>query len=465
MIKHTFLEKCCTIFKDSANNTGLNPVAELNYGQNISRVLIYFNIDELKSLYSDKTICDISKVKHILKLTNCSSITREKYDTKLYDGTCNEKERATSFDILLLKVPKFWDNGKGCDYASDFWVGGDKVLSNDGCNWFQRVNGGKWEENGVYDKKTIIDEYDKFLNNESSFVIGEQHFDVGNENFELDITAYVNNLINDKEKNYGIMLCFPPSFEETILEKTQYVGFFGPYTNTFFHPYLETIYEDPITDDRNAFYIGKTNRLFLYCQENGKFLNLDEIPSCTINTMGEVPVKQLRKGIYYAEFSIKKGDVEEDTILTDTWSNLVLNGNILDPQDFEFVVLKEKNIFINHTEERSTYIPSLTGIIPDENLQIGEIREVDLIFRKKYTTNVCENFDNCFYRLYVKDATNEIDVIPYHPIDKLYLKNQFIINTEDLIPNNYYIDIRRGNNYYRDVLRFKVKNKIENKYI
>ena len=40
MIKHTFFTKCNTIIKGSNNNTGLNPVAELNAGDITSRVLI-----------------------------------------------------------------------------------------------------------------------------------------------------------------------------------------------------------------------------------------------------------------------------------------------------------------------------------------------------------------------------------------------------------------------------------------
>ena len=50
MVKHTFLDKCCTILKDSDLNTGLNPVAELNYGKGVTRALIHFNIDELKEI-------------------------------------------------------------------------------------------------------------------------------------------------------------------------------------------------------------------------------------------------------------------------------------------------------------------------------------------------------------------------------------------------------------------------------
>ena len=67
---HTFLDKCCTILKDSSSNMGLNPVAEINMGLKTTRALVHFNIDHLKELIEDKTIADISKVKHTLKLTN-----------------------------------------------------------------------------------------------------------------------------------------------------------------------------------------------------------------------------------------------------------------------------------------------------------------------------------------------------------------------------------------------------------
>ena len=456
MVKHTFLEKCCTIFKDSESNTGLNPVAELNYGNNISRALIYFSVEDLKKFYDDKTICNATKVKHILKLTNCGSINNDIHNETLFDGSCNKKERASSCNILLLKVSKFWDGGKGVDYVSDLWNDGEHIYSNLGCNWYQRVNGGKWEEEGVYSSKTIENEYEKFNNNETSLVVSETHFDIGNENFEFEITDYVNKLINGEEKNNGLLLCFHPSVEKLEMETQQYIGFFTNHTNTFFQPYLETICEDPIKDDRKDFHVGKLNRLYLYCHEDGEYFNLDEMPNCFIEEIGEVPVKQQRKGVYYAEFSIKKGRMEVDTILCDKWSNLVLNEEKIDDLGFEFVVKEEKNKFSNKRSENGSYVPSLTGIIPDEKIYRGEKRKLELVFRKKYTTNICEVFDNCYYRLYVKDGENEIVVFDWEAIDKLYLTNAIMIDSSDLIPNRYFMDIKRGNEYHKDVLRFKV---------
>jgi hypothetical protein len=344
MIKHTFFDKCCTIYKDSKSNTGLNPVAELNYGDTISRVLLHFDIENLKSLYDEKHISNLSEVKHILKMTNCGSVNNDIHNSTLYTPAGQKKERATSFDVLLLKVPKFWDGGKGVDFMSDFWITDNHIYSESGCNWFQRVNGGSWFEEGVYSTETLYKEIELFNNGSQSNIIAEQHFDIGNENFEFDITDYVNNMIEGKEKNNGLLLCFHPDIENLLLEQDQYVGFFGPYTNTFFHPYLETICNNPIKDNRNDFHMGRINRLYLYCHDGNDFFNLDEIPVCNVNGIdNDIIVEQQRKGVYYAEFSIKKGIVDEDTILYDTWSNLLLNGEKMEDQEFEFVVKKEKS--------------------------------------------------------------------------------------------------------------------------
>ena len=129
----------------------------------------------------------------------------------------------------------------------------------------------------------------------------------------------------------------------------------------------------------------------------------------------------------------------------------------MDDQEFEFVIKKEKNIFSNKREKNGTYIPSLNGIIPDETLHIGDIREIELLFRKKYESNIYKSFSNCYYRLYVKDNDKDIDMISWDSIDKYFLMNKFIINTNDLVPNQYFIDIKKNNEYYRDVLRFNVE--------
>ena len=47
MVFRTFLDKCNTIVKGSNDNFGLNPILMLHYGGLVSRILIYFDLEEL----------------------------------------------------------------------------------------------------------------------------------------------------------------------------------------------------------------------------------------------------------------------------------------------------------------------------------------------------------------------------------------------------------------------------------
>ena len=98
-------------------------------------------------------------------------------------------------------------------------------------------------------------------------------------------------------------------------------------------------------------------------------------------------------------------------------------------------------------------------------MQIGEIREIEVSFRKKYTTNEYKIVGDAFYRIYCMDGSKELVVFDYQPIDKYPTSNSFTIDTNNFIPNRYIVDIKRGNEYFRDVLRFEIVSNVNNKYI
>lgn len=462
MINRTYIDKATTIIKNSEFNFGLNPIAELNYGKTISRALIHFNIDFLRKKVEDKTYTDITKLKHIIKLTNCGSIDVNSINKKIPSSDLKGvKERATSFEVILFLIPQEWDAGRGFDNGADFWLNGKPSVSKHGCNWYQSMDGYYWNEEGVYSNTTLSHEYDKFSQGEDSIVIGRQHFDFGNENFEIDITNTVNKFINGEIENYGIGLAFSPMLEDSVIDMTQYVGFFTNKTNTFFEPFLETIYNEYISDDRAEFYIGKTNRLYLYTYMGGNLDNLDNLPTCIINEK-VYDVKQATKGVYYAEITFKTGEVIPNSILYDMWSNLAYNGEKLDDVEMEFVALPSKNYFRigENAIEPKILIPTISGINDNENLVQGDKRIVRIDFRKQYTSDKRDLIENAEYRLFVKDGKREVDVITFNPIEKMYLYNFFIINTSELIPNTYYVDIKVNYGHeiriYKEKLRFNI---------
>ena len=271
MITRTFLTKCNTIINDSTENFGLYPICMLNHGFIKSRVLISFDLDKIKSLSDDGVYVDKTKLKYFLKMYNCGSLYPKQHENILLSRDKNGiKKRANGFDIIAIRIPMQWERGNGFDYSSDVWFTGDSSVSHEGSNWYYSKLGTKWKNSGIYTDNEIIEEYQKFKDGESSIIVAEQHFLYGNEHMKLDITDYITNLLSSGDDNYGLCLAFAPTDENADVEYTQYVGFFSDKTNTFYHPVIETVYADSISDDRNRFHIGKSNRLYLYSNIGGE---------------------------------------------------------------------------------------------------------------------------------------------------------------------------------------------------
>ena len=82
--------------------------------------------------------------------------------------------------------------------------------------------------------------------------------------------------------------------------------------------------------------------------------------------------------------------------------------------------------------------------------------------------NIFKKVDNIDIRLYVKDGTREIDVIEWDSINRAFSENFYILDTNMLIPQRYYADIRitYGMNsiVHHDVLSFDIVDDLNNKY-
>ena len=188
-----------TIIKGSEVNLGMNPIMELYYGKSISRGLLHFDITNLQNLVNNKVYPNLSKLKHILKMQNVGGLStpyrglRNKY---------NNAKRAQSFDLIFFKLNQDWDMGTGFDFVLDGYDTINKIFNTEGCNWYNSTNSTTWDVGGIYNESEI-------LNN----IIGKQHFDVGNESIEIDITDYVNDLILGNQPNYGIGISFHPDIE------------------------------------------------------------------------------------------------------------------------------------------------------------------------------------------------------------------------------------------------------------
>ena len=468
MIKRTFINKSNTIFEGSTTNYGLHPISMLNYGLEKSRILIHFDINEIKDFI--KKCPKDANIKHILKMTNCGSIDFNKFNEPLLSHDINGvKKRASSFYVYAFPIPNHsdpnknngyidWDEGIGFDSEGDFWLSGESSISDEGSNWFNRKSGLKWKENGCIDIE--------------GFIIGEQHFDHGNENLELDITNYITAILSEDltlengtwaAHNDGICLTIEPQFDgvEEYVEETKYVGFFNENTNTFFVPYVESRCDDYIQDDRYNFINGRTNKLYLYVSTPDGFVDLDEMPTCTIKDV-DFEVKYFTQGIYYVEIG-NDLNLVPDMIYEDVWT-IKLNG-VQDTVIQEFVPHPNKSYFsiTPDAPREDIYEPSLSGINDNEVLNEGDIRKINIKYRIPYSREY-KTLNNTEYRLYTKDGNREINVIEWDSINNAGSINFFMINSDELVVGKYFVDIRIKTKYeqrvFKNVLCFSKVNNV-----
>ena len=267
-VYHTYFDKNNTIVENSFVNTGKNPVTQLYYGQSLSRFLFYCSFNEIKQKFLNKEFT-LANVKHYLKMKNCSNfdVTQKLSvgENLVFSGVY----RASSFDMELRAMKEYWDEGVGFDFQPNLFSAVypyDITYVTTPSNWYSGTTNKKFLTTGG----TL-----------SNSIISTQHFNSGDEDICMDITNFVNEILASGittgitigrvstgtttgiTYNYqGFCLKFSEFFENLNNTNQTAVGFFTRYTQTFFDPYIETIYDDLIMDDRTDFYLNKINRLY-----------------------------------------------------------------------------------------------------------------------------------------------------------------------------------------------------------
>lgn len=431
IVTHTFLDKTNTIIEGEKVNLGMNPILELYYGVPVSRGLIHFDINNIKNKVEDKTYPDITKLHHRLKMKNVAGL-RTPYQHKF--NRYNHAERAKSFDLVFFEIDRHWDMGGGFDYLKDGYDAINMIYSTHGSNWYQSEDFKKWQAEGVFTREYI-----------ENNILFTQHFDMGNEDIDIDITSYVNDCITGNKPNYGLGVAFSHDLDEVEMPHVNYVGFFTDHTHTFYHPYVETRYDDYINDDRTNFYLNKDNRLYFYANVGGKMVNLDELPTCCVSCT-EIPVKQATKGVYYVELNMSSKEFEEETMYYDNWSNLKYKGVELPDVELYFTTKAPHQYFTlglpYETKKQETIVPSISGINHREQIEQGDVRKINVDCKIAYTTKQQYGVDGLEYRLYSKASDIEIDVIEWTPVERGYNENFFLVDTKELAPGRYFIAIK-----------------------
>jgi hypothetical protein len=484
-INNSYFSRNNTIISNSYTNTGRNPVTELFYGNisvsqypiGYSRFIFDLDLSLLKEKISGGTISTgcTSNIKHTLRMTNTSTFDRELLNTFTSQG----RRRATSFDLILFRIPyrdnnynfpQIWDEGVGYDFADLQYEYSelDRNYSVRPSNWFETTTLGVWQQPGIYSNiNTGTTPYSGLT------IIDEQHFEFGDENIEFDMTNEINSILDGSLINTtGWGIAYKPQVELLSgLSETYEVQFFTRHTQTFYEPFLETTYDDLIQDDRNSFSLGKVNKLYLYLYEDGNPINLDTLPNVTILDNSGTPIIglsglstcQKTKGVYEVIVPAFVG-YKTPCTFSDRWYNLTLNGLPISPILNDFVLQPFKNSIQigTNSQDPKIYGFDYYGIKQDEKIFNTDVRKVGVIIKQAYTTNRLLPKVSAYYRVYVREGQTEVQVQDWAMINRTPNEYYFIFDTRDKIPNEYFIDIKVESsgevNTYKRQIKFQIVN-------
>jgi len=225
----SYFKRNNTILFNSEVNTGRNPVTELFFGsnfpaigtKNFSRFIFDLDLTGLEEKITDGYLnfgCN-TNITHELRMTNSSA-----FSDLLNETTSDGRRRATSFDLILFRIPKSagatgttqsWDEGVGYDYVqntTDDFDLTDKAYSLRPSNYFQRELINDWSTDGIY----INDNSGTggLVNYSALTIVDTQHFEFGDEDISFDMTNEINSILTGGTTNsVGWGVAFVPQVE------------------------------------------------------------------------------------------------------------------------------------------------------------------------------------------------------------------------------------------------------------
>lgn len=423
-------------------NSALNPGAILWYGgtgtrSSVSKFLMEFDLEDLKNKLASKEINSDYISSYRLKMTNVIP------DGELLDSEFEfaklRKKVASSFDLIVFPINKSWDAGRGYDLMGSEYIKiseGDTNLTGYS-NWNSATSVDFWDEPGIFTNPTA-----------STAQNFSQHFDVGDENLDVDITPLVNDWLSGGSQNNGLAVSYAREYELNSGDTRYLSRFYTNNTNTAFKPYLEVVYDEQIIrEDRLRVANNRASRLFLNLFSGNTAANYFSAGTVSIKTTsnqdvitGLVP-KQLTKGVYYVD--ILMTGATKNQIYKDVWSDITFEPGV-DKQTFEQKFQILGNYYNNYPKEINQYVVDLYGISNNEILKKGELIRVYAETRVEYSTKSPNEYYGLEYRMIQNEIT---ETIPWSSFNTIVIdgcaKEFMDLDTSWLLSNqNYTIELR-----------------------
>ena len=457
-IFRSYFSKNDTLIESNLTNNSQNPVTEISYGTfdaSVSRFIFDVNLDSLRDRIAQGFINPQRIVKHVLHMTNTIAYAPQYIGKKSYSLGI---DRATAFTLDLFNVTEDWREGNGYDFTysnkQDLFTGELlPEIPEQAANWTARTTGIRWTVDGAYISGV-------------SEIIGSQSFEVGNENMDIDVTDYINQRLfgtgytgttGFTGSSFGLGIKFPDYIEVLETEYRQAVAFHAKHTNTFYEPFIETIIDDNITDDRNYFYLDKDNDLYLYVNI-GNFpqniivnkVDIYDYEDNLVDTLSGASIINVAKGVYKITLNVDSQTYPDAVLFKDVWNVTINNREVIHENEFYLISARNYYTFnLSNQIDFRNYFFYFWGINEKENIRPNGVRKVRLTIKELYPNQ--SNFLplEIEYRLYTTVGSKyEIDIIPFTPADRTSNGYEFNLDTSWLIPQDYYLQIRLKNGSY-----------------
>lgn len=342
----------------------------------LSRVLIKFPLTELSGKIFQDRVIPSGSVKYFLKMFNF----------------IHDEELPSSFDIQIYPISSSWDEGRGKD--------NDKFLDVGYSNWFSGSSTSKWTLTGSDYLQTLT---------------SSQHFDLGNEDLEVDITSLVNAWLTGNLPANGLLVKMSDTCESNTVTyyKKSFHGRETKYVDRL--PLIEARWSNFSSDNRNNFYYNESNNLYLYNFVKGQYKNLsspiyvkiqDALSVSSASYVNTLTASNPSTGIY--SISI----------------NLQLTGNLQFSRTFYDIWYSAGNVY-----KTGTFYPTqATGSSED--------------FNENYTLSL-ENFKNLYSTSEV--ARLRTNIRKNNQTSHLYAFSTASLESQNLYLENVYYSILNDN--------------------
>lgn len=426
-------------------NSGQNAITDLWYGgggtdtapekrNSYSRFLVEFDLTDLQQKISSGEIIQSNISSFKLKLKN--SIPRQKVLEREYEFDVLDKKIASSFDLICFPINKSWDEGRGYDLTKEYYTvkvqGGNPLLSGYS-NWDSATSTISWDQPGVFSDPTGSTAVTNY---------STQHFDIGNEDIDMDITSIVNDWLSGGSTNNGICVAYNRNFE-LLSTDTRYISsFYTRHTNSAYKPFIEVNYDQSFIDDRLNVNNNRYCKLFLYTFSGNDACNYYSASSVSIKTIGGANVytgltpTQIGKGVYYV--NVWMSGASSGQQYKDVWQGITFNPGV-DQQDFSQTFTVQGNYYTRNAPQVNAYSITTYGIDNDSIISTEENIRIFCDLRVNFSTNAPKTNYVLEYRMVMN---NQDEVIPWTPVNQAVIEkcptNYFDLQTNWLLHNQTY---------------------------